>query len=144
MNNNRFKNADAWIFLSLNKIEEGTSLEDLIAKADWINHAIPTEEEVEGAITRLSKAGLVHFRSAKFFLTDSGKELYEYIYGKRGSMLTLWGKLEKHLNKSDFPFLNIEDFKLSAGELQITYEKYRKRFWKTSHEMKSKTTRRSS
>jgi hypothetical protein len=114
MDNSRFKNADAWTFLSLSNIETGTSLEDLIAKADWINHAIPTEEEVEGAITRLSKAGLVQFRSAKLFLTDSGKELYEYIYGQRGSMLTLWGKLEKHLNKSDFPLLNIEDFKLSA------------------------------
>jgi hypothetical protein len=144
MDNNRFQHSDAWIFLSLNNIEGGTSLEDLIAKADYINHAIPAEDEVEGAITRLSKAGLVRFGDAKFFLTDFGEELFEYIYSQKGSMLALWDKLEKHLNKSDFPLLNIEDFKLRPGELHVAYKKYHKRFWKTYNEMESKKKKRQS
>ena len=142
MDGKRFKRSDAWIFLSINNIEGGTSLEDLIAKADWINHAIPSEEEVEGAVNRLSKAGLVRFQNAKFIFSDSGKELYEYVYSKKGSMLTLWDKLEKLLNKSSFPTLEIEDFEISTSELQRAYQTYHKRFWKTYNEMKSKKKKR--
>ena len=83
MDNNRFQHSDAWIFLSINSVEDGTALEDLTAKADWINHAIPTESEVEGALNRLSKAGLVDFQDANLFLTESGKELYEHIHSKK-------------------------------------------------------------
>ena len=144
MDSNRFRHSDAWIFLSLNNMEEGTSLEDLIAKADGINHAIPTENEVEGALNRLSKADLVHFINAKFFLTDSGKELYEYIYKQKGSLLTLWEKLEKHLNKSNFPLLTIEEFKLKPKELYKAYKKYHKQAWKSFYEMEVDEKKRKS
>jgi hypothetical protein len=142
MDNNRFQHSDAWIFLSLNNIEAGTSLEDLIAKADYINHAIPAADEVEGAINRLSKAGLIHVGDAKFFLTDPGKELFEYVHSERVSMLTLWDKLENHLNNSNFPVLKIEDFKLSPGEHQAAYEKYSQRFRRTLTKIASKKKKR--
>lgn len=144
MANNRFHHSDAWIFLSLNNVEGGTPLEDLIAKADWINHSIPTVDEVEDAINRLSKAGLVSFDNTNLILTDSGKELCEYIHSKRGSMLTLWGKLEKHLNKCDFPILITEGFKLKPEEYRKAYKKYHRRFWKTYKEIVSKKKKRKS
>jgi hypothetical protein len=138
MDNERFQKTDAWIFLSINNLEGGISLEDFVAKADWINHAIPSKEEIEGAINRLSGAGLVRFENRRFIFTDSGKELYERIHSKRGSMLTLWDKLEKYLNKSTFPSLEVEEFHLDLGQLHVAYKTHHKRFWKTYNQMKSK------
>ena len=139
MKNQRFQRTDAWIFLSINTTEDGTSLEDLIAKADYINHAIPSKDEIEGAVTRLSTAGLVRFENSKFILTDSGKEVYEYIHnGKDSTYIALWGKLEKHLNKSTFPFLEVDQFKLNLSQFQITYNIYNKRFLKTYRKLNSK------
>ena len=46
-----FQHADAWIFVSLAfyQGDMGTSLRDLFATADYINHAAPTAGEIEGA-----------------------------------------------------------------------------------------------
>jgi hypothetical protein len=142
MENNRFKHSDAWIFLSLNNVEGGTSLEDLIAKADWINHAIPTEAEVEGAINRLAKAGLVDFQNSNLFLTHAGKELHEYIHSQGRSVLKLWERLEKHLNTASFPFVEVSDFKIKPKELHNAYKKYNKQFWKTYREIEKDEKKR--
>ena len=124
MANKRFQSSDVWIFLSLSKSNEGTTLGSLIAKADWINHAIPTAEEIEGAVNRLSAAGLVKFEGQIFFLTESGRALYEEFHDRKGSMLTLWEKLEKHLNQSDFPVLVSPAFKLAPHQLAKAVEHY--------------------
>lgn len=124
MTNKRFQSSDAWIFLSLSKVEEGTTLEALLAKADWINHAILTAEEIEGAVNRLSAAGLVKFEGQIFFLTESGRALYKEFHDRKGSMLTLWKELEKHLNQSDFPVVAVPAFKLAPHQLAAAVDHY--------------------
>jgi len=121
---NRFQSSDAWIFLSLGNDEAGSTLRDIIATADWINHAIPTKQEIEGAINRLSVAGLVKVEDDKFMLTSEGKTIYEKMVGQHRQLLKIWPKLEKYLNTTDFPTLRVKTFKLKRGQLERVYKNY--------------------
>jgi hypothetical protein len=127
----RFQSSDAWIFISLNPSETGTTLESLIATADWINHAILTQAEIEGAVNRLTQAGLLHVEADKFLLTERGHEIHRSVLEKKGSMLTLWPKMEKHLNTLDLPVMLVEEFHLSEKQLEDAYQRYLKRFSRT-------------
>ncbi len=52
-------------------------LKSVIGMADYINHAIPTRGELEGAFTRLGAAGLVRRRKAGFYPTPRALELFD-------------------------------------------------------------------
>ena len=56
------RTVDAWMFLAIaiSPRDAGpVGLSDLVAAADGVNHAIPTEDELRGGINRLIYAGLV-------------------------------------------------------------------------------------
>ena len=127
----RFQSSDAWVFISINPSEAGTTLEFLIATADWINHAIPTQNEIEGAVNRLAQAGLLRVEADKFFLTEPGHEIQRSILAKKGSMIKLWAKMEKHLNETELPVVVADEFHLSANQLEDAHQRYIKRFQKT-------------
>src|SRR5215216_5902317 len=70
---------DAWLLSAVagSDVATGNTLVDVIARADAINHAIPTEEEFARSIGRLVAAGLVgaDLSADRFWLTPSGQEL---------------------------------------------------------------------
>ena len=127
----RFLSSDAWIFISLNPTETGATLESILAAADWINHAIPTQAEIEGAVNRFMQADLLHMKADKFFLTERGLGLYRAIMDKKGAILKHWKKMEKLLNETDLPVLAAEEFHLPSSQLEDAYQRYIKRFSKT-------------
>jgi hypothetical protein len=69
---------DPWILLALfySNPAEGSSLDSLIGTADYINHAIPTYEELFGALNRLQAAGLIKQAKERFAATPQGARLY--------------------------------------------------------------------
>ncbi len=53
------------------------SLVELIASADWINHAVPSETELNVALGKLAGADLVRvYEDWTFELTDDGESLW--------------------------------------------------------------------
>ena len=74
----RLKDEDAWILLSLlyRDAKKPSRLEDIIASADSINHAIPGLEETHGALNRLDSAGLIKPRNNGFIVTKKALDLY--------------------------------------------------------------------
>ena len=76
-----FQFEDAWILLVLlYRRESGPSnLVDIIALADGINHAIPTIDELHGALNRLAAARLIQVRRGTFQVTDRALELYSKV-----------------------------------------------------------------
>lgn len=71
-----FQPEDHWILLALMFDEDPPSpLDRIIAVADYINHALPTIEELHGALNRLASAGLIRARSGSFELTKKGLDL---------------------------------------------------------------------
>ena len=126
MDQPRFQHADAWIFVSMAfyQGEAGTSLRDLIATADYINHAIPSDEEIEGAINRLACAGLVTVQDDYFHLTPAGRVLLRDPHNQRASLLQMWELVEKDLEEMEFPELQVPAFNLKKGQSKAAYKSY--------------------
>jgi hypothetical protein len=126
MGQTKFQRSDAWIFVSLAFYQGnvGTSLRDLIATADYINHAIPNADEVEGAINRLSGAGLVIVEDNCFYLTGAGRTLLHELRAKRPSLLQTWALVEERLLAVEFPELEVPAFKLEPAQFEDAKNSY--------------------
>jgi len=107
------------------------SLRDLIGTADYINHAIPDQEEIEGAITRLSTAGLATLRDELFFLTAAGRALWEEPGAKGRSLLKKWERVAERLRTAEFPELEVSPYKLETGRFEKVLREYHEGFSKT-------------
>lgn len=77
----KFESSDSWMFLSVAySAQDGpATLEAFYAAADHINCAIPTRDEIQGGISRLASAGLVHVQDHRFILTESGRTIFERV-----------------------------------------------------------------
>jgi hypothetical protein len=137
MADKRFESSDAWIFLCIHNTK-GVNLVDMLNTADYINHAIPTEAEIEGAVNRLSAAGLITCKEELFKLTASGKKIRDRFAPRGKSLLDAWNNIEEHLNSTDFRNLKIPQFKLKSGQLDTAYQTYAKRFRKILKTIESK------
>jgi hypothetical protein len=72
-----WESADSWILLALlySRGRDVIRLEDIIGMADFIEHAIPTLEEMHGALNRLAAAGLIRSRGG-FTVTPKAAALF--------------------------------------------------------------------
>jgi len=93
------RTVDAWMFLAIaiSPRDAGpVGLSDLVAAADGVNHAIPTEDELRGGINRLIYAGLVSEYGSAFDLTDAGEAMFAKV--RSGSTRTEFDRLERELD----------------------------------------------
>jgi len=84
MNNSE---VDAWMFLAVavGQQEGGvTSLEYVISAADWINHAVPMDDELVGGLNRLAAAGLLAVVDNDFSFTEAGNAVYSKVRKRAG------------------------------------------------------------
>jgi len=90
--------ADAWILLSAlySCVREAKDLDSLISTADYFNHAIPTHEEMHGAINRLLAGRLLTTRRNKLIVTKRATDLFEKVKatGRRAPLSRL-GRLRR-------------------------------------------------
>ena len=94
------RTVDAWMFLAIaiSPRDAGpVGLSDLVAAADGVNHAIPTDDELRSGINRLIYAGLVSEHGSAFDLTDAGKAMFAKV--RSGSIRTEFERLEKELDR---------------------------------------------
>jgi hypothetical protein len=66
--------SDAWVLAAVER-SDGGDLAKIIGAADAIDHAIPTDEEMEHAIRFLGAAGLVRYSATSMWLTAEGRSL---------------------------------------------------------------------
>ncbi|MEU8261341.1 hypothetical protein AB0C02_12060 [Micromonospora sp. NPDC048999] len=90
MGENEWRRTDAWIFVALviasgagrhrraaaSRRPEGVRLADVLSTADYLNRSIPDRHEVEGAVRRLTGAGLVSVSDGWFRITPDGERLW--------------------------------------------------------------------
>lgn len=83
----KWEDSDAWIFQSLLCYSKNSVLQlpEIIAAADFINHAIPMAEEMHGSINRLLAGGLIRMKRKGFIVTERGFGLLSKVkkYSKR-------------------------------------------------------------
>ena len=68
---------DSWILLAV--LMGGKRLPGIIAVADYIDHAIPTHDDLYGALNRLLSVRLIRFRKREVTPTDRANELYSAV-----------------------------------------------------------------
>jgi hypothetical protein len=87
----------AWIFLStaLATGIDPTDTRGISMIADGINHAIPTQKELQTSFSWLTKHGLVAKQEGKYSLTSEGKIIFGNASKDSKILFAIWENLEK-------------------------------------------------
>ncbi len=88
---------NSWIFLAAGLASNGASFNfnSVIGVADGINHAIPTQKELQNSFKWLSNQKLITKEGKKYRITDKGITLLEKAREKSNIMLKQWNYIEK-------------------------------------------------
>ena len=98
----------SWIFLAtaLSSQECGANVAAISELADGINHAVPTQKELQVSLKWLLIKGLIRKDQSKYSLTDQGNELIQQAEKRSNILLKLWEILEadlKTINEKTLP-----------------------------------------
>jgi hypothetical protein len=108
---------DAWIFVSAviaERLERdralhaalpvtGAGLADVLAAADFLHHAVPTREEMEFSVRRLTGAGLIRVEDDLVEVTPAGEQLWRTrpFSGLSSAVMTLQTQLNRASEPGD-------------------------------------------
>jgi hypothetical protein len=123
-----FEQSDPWILLAVAYAGKhgSVTLDRIIGTADSINHAIPTQKEIEGAINRLSHAELISIKGHTFAVTEPGNKLLIKASQTAKSIYDEWKIIEQLLKTISVPQVSNPDWELSESDFQVAYERYRR------------------
>jgi hypothetical protein len=88
--------SDAWILLAV--LYSNASVRGILAAADYINHALPSYAELDGALGRLRAAGCVEHERGRYRATPLARRAYARIAQRRQTALKEVAALEAFLN----------------------------------------------
>ena len=91
----------SWIFYAIGlSSQTSVATQDEISQvADGINHAVPTQKEMQHSISWLLTEGLIQKEGKSIQLTDFGKALMNKGLSKKKTTFEIWKKLTKELSK---------------------------------------------
>lgn len=93
--------SDAWLLTAIyqSSREAPADLVDVIAAADFVNHAVPNPEELESGLARLREAGLIEPAGGPlhFVCTAEALARIEDIAADATSIYDVWKDLERRL-----------------------------------------------
>jgi hypothetical protein len=94
-----FTSTEAWIMLSLllGPAEKGMTLRDLIATADYVNHAIPTYDELADGLQHLRQAGYVIKQADRYCAAPVIRSYYTQVTRPRRALDKDWQDVERFL-----------------------------------------------
>jgi hypothetical protein len=109
----------AWLFLSVP--QEPAPLQNVIAVADGINHAIPTDRELQVSMGWLQAQGLVRKDGGMYSLTPPGIALRAECSAT--TMMKTWQTVTARL--AAFAGASAPEDDVSSAEVAAAYEGYR-------------------
>ena len=91
----------SWIFLSivLASQKEPADYGSISSIADAINHAVPTDKEMQSSLSWLTRNGLIIKIGRKYSLTEKGKIKYEVSSKSASTVLKIWENIETQMKK---------------------------------------------
>ena len=101
------------------------SLEDLIGAADWINHAIPMDDELIGGLNRLIAAGVVDEHDDSFALTQTGEAIFAKVQ-KRAGIRKQFERLRSEFENLETP--QAPGWVPATGVIDAAVAEYQKKF----------------
>ena len=95
------KQTISWIFLAtaLATSTMPSDLNGISVVADGINHAVPTNKELQTSIDWLTNKGLIVKHGRNYELTEKSKLEYKSALEHTDKLLEIWEILDKNLNR---------------------------------------------
>lgn len=86
----------SWIFLAIGLASEKSPADykSIIQIADGINHAVPTDKEIQTSIKWLLSNDLILKNRKKYLLTESGDKLLNDAKVKAKTLMKIWDNLK--------------------------------------------------
>jgi hypothetical protein len=105
MNDTGFLHSDGWLLLSViyaAQAATSATLTDIIAAADYINHAIITRGELETGFSRLIAAGYVKQCPDGFCVSEAVKSFWQATGSKHRQALKAWDSVAEFIGAPDW------------------------------------------
>ena len=87
----------SWILLCVS--EEGSTRRQISEMADAINHAIPTQQELQISFRWLQERGLIRKDGSRFALTEAGADLHDRHRSPTRPIMAAWHLLSHEVEK---------------------------------------------
>ena len=120
----KFSWHDCWILLSILNRKEGSKLYEIVGMSDVLNHAIPTEKEMETGLTKGLQAGFISKQGHNFHLTTKFKQINTEILKNKGGLFSLVDKLHNRLKKGNYQKLDDSSIKFIPKEYEKACKQY--------------------
>jgi hypothetical protein len=112
---------DAWVFAAIAVYDRRCTLLELIGSADWINHTVLLQSEVEGALGKLAASDLVRvYEDWTFELTDDGASVWS------GGVRDLQSQLQLVLDRLALVEPTAMIVRVPAGVMERALDDYRR------------------
>jgi hypothetical protein len=99
----KFSSSHSWIFASLRgSSEAGSTLAEIVMRADMLNRAIPNLDEIVSALEKLHSHGLINIENGRTALTVHGQKVLENGLARRGGLFSIVENVGKALNSPAF------------------------------------------
>ena len=119
----RFTPSDAWMFLALTLCRRHPpTLREWIFAADYLNHAIPTADELDGALNRLLAAGLVEQRADGLLVPDAIADAFDAF--RRRRKRSVFEAAEAFLRQRTLPTTVPHRVKIAPDDVRAACEEY--------------------
>jgi hypothetical protein len=98
-----FSSSHSWIFASLSgSPEAGSTLSEIVMRADMLNRAIPNPDEIVSALETLHSHGLIKIENDLTALTVHGQKVLANGLARRGGLFSIIENVGKALNSPAF------------------------------------------
>ncbi|MCC6643648.1 hypothetical protein IT411_02765 [Candidatus Peregrinibacteria bacterium] len=96
-----FQKSDAWLLLAIvmAAVEGRASLAQIVEAGDYINHAVFSDQELNGGLERLGRIGLLSKNGDMIVVEKEAVNLHEEASRKTKNLIKIMENLEKLLIK---------------------------------------------
>ncbi|QDV50974.1 hypothetical protein [Gimesia fumaroli] len=117
---------DGWILMSVYAANQKTdgALSDIIGAADALNHAIPTEQELSTALTKLAQHGVITCNENQIRLTSGFLESIERAYQSKGGLFQSAEKGLEWLKRNELVKINEKPFEVTFNQVASASQEY--------------------
>jgi hypothetical protein len=115
----------AWILISVS--DRGSTLQDLIARADAIMHCLPTHQELQKSLGWLIHRDLVETQDRRYFLTPAGRDLLARLRKPAQGAMELWNATTSEFTRWEVVSAPLHN--LAPRDVLQAYSAYQKEFW---------------
>lgn len=134
MNDAKLLHSDSWLLLSViyaSRETPAATLTDIIAAADYINHAIITRGELETGFARLVSAGYLKQTANGFSTSDAVKSFWQATGYKQRQALKAWDAVTAFIGAPPWapgPLPDTtEEYYVSSADYEAAVEAYQQR-----------------